>query len=440
MQPTKAPAPPLGGVVDRSDTAAGPARPAPARPTTRERSLERAAAWLERRPSLVPLVAGVAYLPLAFLGYGTDIDVVNVLAAGESLVEDGTYRFSRPPGSIVYEGAVGVLDRIGGAVAVNVGSVLMGVLVLVMLGRLMRRMGSRYSALLTLFVAVNPYFVIAATSLGDFVWALALLLTGIDGYQRGRPVLAGVCWALALGCRGSTVLLVAAFLVAEVLGPVRQRGTRQLLTAGAVTVVAGVALFVPSWWSVGRDADFLSNELAWSGLVVHAGRGLVKNVVVLGLVGSVVVLAGLPKVVAAARRWRTESLVRFALIGAVASELLFLRFPWKVAHLLPVLVLGALVFAASPKLSARFAALLVASQLVYGVVGVRFLVPDVPDQARDFDLRVAVVEGPLLNDIHCRLDDLESEADRVTRSEQNWACTLVPWRGEGGLDSIERGG
>jgi hypothetical protein len=406
----------------------------PARPTTRP-ALERLAAWIERRPVLVPVVAAGCYLPFVFLGYGTDIDVANLRRAGQTLVEDGTYRPSRPPGSIVYEAAVGVLDRIGGSVAVNLGSLAMALVVLVMLGQLLRGMGSRHSGLLTIFVAANPFFVIAATSVGDYLWALAFLLVGIERFLARRPIVAGGLWALAIGCRASTVVLVAAFLVAELLATRRDRVP--VLVAGGMALLGAVVLFVPAWWSVGRDGDFLRAEFDWGGWITHVGRSLVKNVVVVGLFGAVVVLAGLSTLVAAARRWPSETLVRFALIGGALSELLFLRVPWKLSHLLPVLVLGVVLFGASPKMTARFAALLVVSQLVYGVVGIRVLVPDVPNRAQGSRVDVAVVAGPLVNDVRCRLRDRESDGVSLSRSENNWACTLAPWRGPDGLDPLD---
>jgi hypothetical protein len=411
-------------------------------PTGSPAPLERVAAWLERRPLFVPVAAGIACSPLAFLGYGTDIDVGNVLRAADGLVGEGAYHISRGPGSFAYEAAVGVLDRIGGPVAVNLASLAMAVVMLAMLGRLLRRLGTPYASLLVAFVAANPYFVIAATSLGDFVWALALLLVGVDRFRHEMPILAGVVWALAIGCRASTVLLIAAFFGAVLLG--RQRDLGAVLRAGVVAFGLGAAMFIPAWLSVGRSAAFLRNELEWGGLVLQRGRAVVKNVVLWGALGVAVLVAGIPKLVASARRWSSQELVRFALLGVVASELLFFRLPWKISHLLPVLVLCALLFGASPKMTARFAVLLVASQLIYGLIGFRFVVPDVPDQAQGSRLDAAVVAGPLLNDIRCRLDDLSwdgdgSADDRVARSEANWACTLASWRGPGELDPSERG-
>src|SRR5215510_8029158 len=60
--------------------------------------------------ALVAITALVT-LPLLWMGYGTDIDVTDVLrtAAG---IRDGDYRPSRPPGVPVFEAIAAVLDPV----------------------------------------------------------------------------------------------------------------------------------------------------------------------------------------------------------------------------------------------------------------------------------------------------------------------------------------
>lgn len=68
---------------------------------------------LDRRVAAIGLaVLTLGYLPLTFLGPGTDLDVQNVLRSGRSII-DGSYDASRPPGAPVFESVVGVLDAIG---------------------------------------------------------------------------------------------------------------------------------------------------------------------------------------------------------------------------------------------------------------------------------------------------------------------------------------
>ena len=137
------------------------------------------------RPGPVVGACVLVYLPFALLGYGTDLDVANVLRAGRSWVDEGSYDMSRGPGAAVHELGVGVLDRLGGSVLVNLASVGFAALALWSVFVLVQRDGGRWPEWSVLVLASNPWFWIAATSLGDFVWALGLLLAG--AVFAGRP-------------------------------------------------------------------------------------------------------------------------------------------------------------------------------------------------------------------------------------------------------------
>ena len=86
-------------------------------------------------------------------------------------------------------------------------------------------------------IVANPWFIIAATSTVDFPMALAFLLWGAIALQRDQTVIASVCFALAVGCRATTILLVMVALVAEVTGEAEQRKPRRALVCGALASV-----------------------------------------------------------------------------------------------------------------------------------------------------------------------------------------------------------
>ncbi|HAS11322.1 MAG TPA: hypothetical protein DCS55_12525, partial [Acidimicrobiaceae bacterium] len=122
--------------------------------------------WSGLTSTRLALLSGLLYLPFTVLGYGTDVDITNVLRSGESLLE-GRYRYSRPPGALPYEALVGVLDRVGGPTAVSLASAVMAVILLVLLGRLVAdELGERRARVAVAVVATQPWFWLAATSLG----------------------------------------------------------------------------------------------------------------------------------------------------------------------------------------------------------------------------------------------------------------------------------
>ena len=293
-------------------------------------------------------LSALAYLPFTLLGYGTDIDVANVLRAGRSWVDDGSYQLSRDPGAAVHEVATAALDRVGGSVLVNLASVAFAALALWAVHGLVRRDGGRWPEWVTLVLATNPWFWIAATSLGDFVWALALALAGAVAAQRDRRVVAGLLFGLAIGCRASTVLLVIAWLVAERSGASSERCSwRASAVTGATALAVGVLCFVPPWLDADRTFTFLDNELAFAGAGVHLGRWAVKNLAVVGVLAGVVLVVGFRQALGGLARWRASTTARFAVLTIVLSELLYFRFPFKPSTCSPVVAGLALLVGAS---------------------------------------------------------------------------------------------
>lgn len=408
--------------------------------------------WRSISPRALAVLAGVLYLPFVGLGYGTDIDITNIRRSGETILA-GDYRYSRPPGAFPHEAVTGVLDRLGGHALVNAGSVVAAVIVLVTLAHLVeRRHGPRAGRIAVAVVATQPWFWVAATSLGDYVYALAALLLGIDAAQRDRRLLAGIAFGTAVGFRSATALLVIAYLVAEVTGgsiddeggaaaPARTDRWRGVATTGVVAGALGAAWFVPSWLSVGRTARFLENQLRAGDLFVMVGRWGVKNLAFLGVLTLVVLLVRLPVLTAALARFRELVLVRFAVYAAVVTELLYLRFPWKPVHLLPVAVCLAILVALSPRTTNRFVVALVASQVVLAFVSVSVARPDVVDAATSGRLAPSVTSGVVLNDIDCRLDppfdgtwpDLDTAAADYA-AVRIFQCQARSWRAGAGGD------
>ena len=390
------------------------------------------------------VVAGcvLAYLPFTLLGYGTDIDVVNVLRSGRTWLEGGRYDVSRPPGAAVHEIGTALLDRVGGSVLVNLAGVAFAAAALWAIHELTRRDGARWPGWATLLVAANPWFWLAATSLGDFVWALGLVLAGALQASRGRRLLAGLLFGLAVGCRSSSALIVLAWLVAERTGaPSFRVGWRDTLRTAGVFLLVGVACFVPSWLSVGRSLDFLDHSAPFGGIRLNLGRWAVKNAAVIGVPAGIVFLLGVRRGFGALARWRASTVVRFSVMTLLAMEVLFLRWPYKPVHLLPVVAAVALLVGASPSVKQRWLVALFAAQLVGGLVGSTIGEPDVPHNATSGRIAMELTEGPLLNDVRCRLDDRDAGpwpdpadpdefAAANTRSALLFDCQSQTWKAE----------
>ncbi|MFP3901574.1 MAG: hypothetical protein ACLFXM_12020 [Acidimicrobiia bacterium] len=367
------------------------------------------------------LVTAVLALPLVWLGYGTDIDIAAVRETGE-LIRSGDYAPSRNPGVPVFEAVVAALDPIG-HVAINLataGALVAGVLAI---ARLVRTAGHPHGDLVALAFLASPLALVAGTSTVDFVWALAFALWALVALWHDRSVLAGILFALGIGSRSSTALLAAAVLIADAWVPAHRR---RALVAGAVALPLAAALYVPAWLSFDRTLEFLSHDEGYRSFANNLGRFAYKNVSFAGIALIVAVALLLPALLRSLRRWRTDGLVRAGVLALVATEALFFVVPWKVGHLLPSLV-ALLLWIGATDQRRRVLWLLVGAVALNGLVAVRALRPDRPDESTGASVDPAVTAGWLVNDIRCRVEVMDEEPATDSGA---WSCHLEPMRGE----------
>lgn len=391
-------------------------------------------------------LAVLVSIPLLLASPGNDLDVANVFRSGRAIALHLSYVPSRPPGAPVHEAIVGVLDVIGGPVLTNLASVAAAVVLLLGVNRLLREAGVHGGRWAVALIAANPWFVIAATSTADYVFALAFVVWAALALRDGRPVLAGVLAAAAMGCRIGSGALVLALLVAELAGdrartdddddgvadsdvdspPARRRPTpaptRHVLMAGIVAAVATLVLFIPSAVAAG-GLSFADNDFSTSSPLVQLGRAVVKDITLLGPVATVVALLAVPALWQALKRWRTSWLVRFGVVGLIASQVLFIRFPWKMAHLLPGLLCLAILLAVALDRRPRLLIALVALQLVFCLVRVDLIAPDDPNAATGGKVQPGIGWGPPIIDWQCRREHPDAYRGRQkVEVEAAWDC------------------
>lgn len=413
------------GTVTGEDAAT--TSPRPAATESHPPGVDRRRALLEHplTDRVLALVVAAVTLPILWMGYGTDIDVPNVLNAAET-IRAGDYEPSRPPGVPVFEGLVAVLDPIGGHLLVNLATATAAAATVVGIAQLVRIWGHANGDLLALAFFAAPITVIAATSSADFMWALAFFVWGAVAQLRNRTLAAGVLFGLAMGSRLSTAVLIAAFLVADAWDASHRR---RCIYSAAVGAPLAVLLYIPSWLASDRTLTFLDPaDEGYRGFVNNLGRFLYKNYATAGVLFIAVLIIAAPALLGALRHWNSDPMLRFAVLGLLVTEALFFRLPWKPAHLLPSLLALLLWLGASQRNERRFLWGAVAALAITGLVTFRPLAPDDPDDARSGRWDPSLDAGLLVNDIDCRLDTMDRPPDEVA-AEVNWPCTLEPVRG-----------
>jgi hypothetical protein len=381
---------------------------------------------------VLALVTGAVTLPILWMGYGTDLDIEAVLATA-GRIRDLDYLPSRNPGVPVVETIVALLDPVGGHLLVNLATAGALAATVVGIARLVQAWGHDNGDLVALAFLASPIVIIAGTQTADFVWAAAFFVWGALALLRDRPLPAGVLLALTIGSRSSSLLLIVALLAAVAWDPA---GRRRCLRAAAVLVPGALLLYVPAWLSFDRTFGFLTATDGWYGLANNLGRFVVKNYAVGGVALAVVVAVALPALVRSLGRWNDDPMLRFAVLGLVATEALFLRVPWKPTHLVPCLMTLLLWVAASDRNRRRFLWVLVGAMAINGLVVFRPFIADVPNSTQGADFEPAVTVGWLLNEIDCRAEYMH-EPPRLASG--TWACTLEPMRGtaDGATGTLE---
>jgi hypothetical protein len=389
------------------------------------------ARWRPNRSAQVIAVSFVAGLPALWWGYGTDIDTANVLRAGQTFF-DGDYQLSRPPGNLPYEVTAYLLDVLGGAPLLVLASLVVAAVALTLLSGLLRHEG--HEPLPTLAVIVlSPWWWVAATSTGDYLVAVALVLGGARARLAERHAVAGTCFGLAIGVRASTAGLVAAWLLAELWSEGSKRSV--LVRVGAVTVVVGALCFVPAWLAADRSFAFFTTETQVTNLTTLVGRWGVKNLAFWGPVTLLVLAVWCFRWLPSLRSgWADSVLTRFALIGLVWVELVYLRFPWKPLHLLPALVFVALLVGRSDR---RIACAVAGGLALNALVTLTVATPDFPHRATTGEVDIELRRGVLITDIDCRFEDADlgpwpeiGSAAAYDRSVGIFDCQAQLWRSE----------
>lgn len=416
---------PVGATGETAaSSGAGSARPAASASSAGDVEPGRSAPHAAQGLSDLALLAvtAVVTLPILWLGYGTDLDIGDVLAAGQR-IRDLDYAPSRNPGVPVVEAIVAVLDPVGGHVLINLVTALALAATLVGIARLVRAWGHDNGDLIALAFLASPIVLISGTQTADFVYASAFFTAGALALVRGHPVPAGVLFALTLGSRSSSLLLVTALLVA-VAWDAGQR--RRAVLAAAIAVPGAALLYVPVWLSYDRSFGFLDATDGWVSVSNNLARFLLKNYAVVGVAAVVVLVVAAPALVRSLRSWGSDPMLRFGVLGLVATEALFLRMPWKPAHLVPCLLALVLWIGASERNRRPFLWVLIGAMAINGLVVFRPFTADDPDTTSGGDFEPAITLGWLANDIRCRIEYMDEPPHLDSGA---WACTLEPMRG-----------
>jgi len=367
-----------------------------------------AATPLIEREFLYPLFVFLAVaFPLIFLGYGADNDSYGVLDAGVRTWLQANPYMSRHPGYWLYEALTLILSQLGSYVATNGVTLLLAAVVLWRCFHILRRQQVAHAGLWLLCLALNPWFIVAATTTMDYMWSLVCVVLCSDFFMQQRYPKAGIWGGLAASLRLGSVYALAGIFLGHLLQQPSLQRFRALVVAGVVLLCITSAHYMASWFEVDGNFSFLSAHMdggsLWS-LKMHAGRFLYKSVYLYGLL-SAPVLAWIivQGFITRTFEFKLSGWSAMALGGSVGTMLMFAQYPIETPYLLPFLCFFYLLLALQLRqVSKNSLWLLLATTVSYSLVSFPLAEPNHVGQASDATIGLRVTDGVLLADIKQR--------------------------------------
>jgi len=356
---------------------------------------------------LLVVLAAALYIPLAFLGYGSDSDSYNVVRTGQYFVETLDYIPSRLPGYFVHEFFVYFLNLAGGSLLSNLGTVTMALLMLASFNRVCQFLLVPHANLLTLIFMLHPFVWVNAASTIDYLWALGFAFLGFECLLRKKYIPAAIFLALAIGSRLSTVLIVGLFFLFTFINTKDQR--RRLFLTGLAAALLSFVLYIPALdfleWDVSRWLVLSTGDpVLWTPLL-RIGRFLYKNVMFLSIPAALwlvyLLFRGLRNGILQIKKWGILTWLCLAVI--LATEVLFLQAPIEMEYLLPLLPFALILLGKGYAYRPQYLLILLVLVFIANFIWINPAHSTTPNQTSGVIYGLWIEKGYLLQDITTRL-------------------------------------
>ncbi len=296
-----------------------------------------------------------------------------MINSGRNLLHGGEYFPSRMPGYLIPEIIIGGLSLAGGFYLTNACSALLATLSMMYFWRLLSEYyGESDTRFLTLMVAFNPVFVIAATSTIDYIYSIFFIIAGVFYYLKRWPYWAGILFALGIGSRLSNSIIVAIlclYFLHDVYMNQDRIAFRRTIFSMCLAVFLTVLFYVPSYIAANNSLAFLTYFMADFNWIDHLSRFVYKNIYLFGVLPVMVIVYGIFQAcIHCSFRVPRQIMVITGLLMVFIQELLFFKIPLEMSYLLPLLfiIFPLWVLLADPGRAVKVMLLL--TTLIYGFV------------------------------------------------------------------------
>jgi hypothetical protein len=299
-------------------------------------------ASIKNPPLLLFIALFLLYIVIGSSGYGNDWDTYGLISAGRNLVLGGDYYPSRAPGYFIPELVIGGSSLVGNYYLTNTLSALLATFSLVFFWRLLSLVFAEDDTrLLTLLVAFNPVFVIAATSTIDYVYSIFFIIAGVFCYVRRLPYLAGMLFALGIGSRLSNSIIVSIlclYFLYDAFVSQDKRALIHVVLSMCLSVVLTLLFYAPAFIAADYSLAFITYYMADFNWLDHLARFVYKNVYLFGVLPVMVIAYAIFSAIMH-KSWSVPRhvLVLAGVLMVLIQELLFFKIPLEMSYLLPLL-------------------------------------------------------------------------------------------------------
>lgn len=196
-----------------------------------------------RLPNLLLLIVifVLSRIPLLDLGFGLDADAWRIANSAYDIKHHLLYHASRFPGYPVPEFVNSLVIGHGWS-ATNGLTMVISLFSLIMFVYIQRILDGPNRGLLTLAYAFLPILWINSTNTMDYMWSLCFILLAWFLILRGKYMISGLLFGLAIGSRPSSIVFVLPFLF---LVHGHEHGVKNTVKFLAITILTTIVLYAP---------------------------------------------------------------------------------------------------------------------------------------------------------------------------------------------------
>lgn len=375
---------------------------------------------------LVLLTAAILYTPFLFMGYGADIDTYRVLNAGRHFAQTLDYIPSRGPGFLVFETITYFMDQIGGSILTNLAVMGMALIILYGFMRLCREYQVPRYHILAVALMIHPFFWSNAACTMDYLMAVGFIFLGFIQVRRGHYFTAGAAFALGAGCRLTSVLLAAGFLLWQfIIEPARRKSLIQsTMVFGLFTMVFYLPPADFAQWTSRFLIATVGDEQYWDP-AMRIGRWGYKNLMFWSIPAILWLLFFIARGLIRETRGfltRFSLLPAFALITVLVYEAFYLSIPTEPSYLIPTIPLVLFLFGTAIKNVRWPGFVLIALLLVSGMVTINVAQPNLQNLATSAEYGLWIEPGHL-----SKLTSERLNFQKCGQSNCNYSHNPAPW-------------